>query len=147
MTGSLTHSQADILRYLIIDLGYATMPEDGAAWPVYSHRLPDAPDSCLCVFDTTGLKHGRAQLTGEVQEHPGVQIKTRSANGSLGRNKAHEIMIALDAVLRKQVSIGSSAYLVHSISRGGDVVPLGEEPSSKRKLFTLNVTASLRQLS
>lgn len=147
MSGSLTHSQAEIIRYLIIDLGYGTLPADGGSWPVYAHKMPDAPDSCIATYSTTGLKHGRAQIDGEVQEHPGVQIKTRAANGSVGRDKAHNTMIALDAVKQRQVSVGGSAYLVNGISRGGDVVPLGEEPSSKRKLFTLNVTVSLRQLS
>ncbi len=46
-----------------------------------------------------------------------------------------------------QVAVDSSLYRVNSINQIGQVIRAGQEPTSGRKRYTLNVTASIDQLS
>lgn len=148
MPGALTHSPADVLRWLLIDLGQGSDPADGAAWPVFASAEPDSPDSCLTVYDTAGRDSGRSHPDGERAEHHGVQVRVRATSHREGYQKARAIALALDQdVYRDTVVIGDDAYRVWSVSRTGDVLVLGTNiPGSKRHLFTVNAVVSLRQL-
>lgn len=147
MSGSLTHSPADIIRNLLVNLGLGTTPSAAGSWPVYAEREPDAPDSVITVYNTAGRKDGRVQVGGEVQEHHGFQVRIRAANPVTGYTKAQAIAIALDeTVYQDTVTISAATYLVHAVSRVGSVLALGKEtPTSKRNLFTINAVAALRQ--
>lgn len=147
MSGSLTHSPADIVRKLLIDLGLGTTPSAAGAWPVHTAHEPNEPDSAITVIGASPRDNGRVMIDGERQEKPGFQVRVRDANYSNGATKARAIAIALDeSVNLTSVTIGSSVYLVQSISRTSGILPFGEEkPESRRSIFTINAVASLRQ--
>ena len=147
MSGSLDHSPADILRYLLIDLGLGTLPSSAGVWPVYATKEPDSPDSCITVYDTEGTRDGRTMANGEVQQHYGAQVRVRAPTHALGHAKANAVAEALDKqVWLDTVTIGSSVYMVYAVSRRSGPFSLGEEsPTSKRVIFTLNVTIAVRQ--
>lgn len=147
MSGSLDHSPADVIRYLLISLGLGTLPEDGAAWPIYCDQEPDRPDNCLTIYNTAGRDNGRVMINGERQEHHGFQVRIRAVTPVVGYPKARAIAVAMDQdVNRDSITIGYSEYLIHSISRTTDVFSLGEEvPASKRKIYTVNAVATLEQ--
>lgn len=148
MSGSLTHSQAEVVQYLLADLGHGILPSDlPGSWPIYALKEVDTPDDLITVYDTVGRNQGKTQFDGEVQEMHGVQIRIRAALNYLGRRKAREIQVGLDPVRLKNVTVESSVYLVHSLSRSGDVNSLGNEPNTKRELFTVNFLVALRQVS
>ena len=88
-------------------------------------------------------------ITGQRQEHPGFQIGVRAANHQTGYVKAKAIAIALDEDVKYTgVTVSATTYIVYAVSRSSDVLALGKEtPNSKRDLFTINATASLRQTS
>ena len=153
MSGNLTHSPAQIIRDLLVDLGLGVLPSAGGLWPIFVTGIPDSPDSIITITDTLGTSDGRLQPTGEATEHPGFQVAIRDANHQDGWEKANAIRVALsETILLNTVSItdnvgtGTSTYTVHAVSKIGGVIVLGKElPTSKRHLFTINATVALRQ--
>lgn len=142
---ALSHSPADIVRYLLVNLSRGSLPEDEAAWPIYVSQEPDHPDSCITVYDTSGIIEGRAQISGEIQEHYGIQIKVRAASPTVAYAKISEVNNWIDKSVRNNlVTIESSQYLVYAITRKGGILSLGKElSSSKRNLYTVNAIVSL----
>jgi len=147
MSGALKHSPSDVIQQLLIDLGQGTAVADSGAWPVYASQTPDTPDSCITVVDTAGQKQGRMMVDGEVQEFPGVQVMVRCANPVTGWTKARAITVALDeGVTNTGVTIDGSVYVVYNVSRSSGPLSLGKDaPNSKRNLFSINATVTLRQ--
>ena len=150
MPGVLAHSQADIIRYLLIQLGLGGNPLTSPlpAWPIYAADEPDVPDNCITVYDTPGIKHCRVMPGGEVQEHHGFQVRIRATSHPVGRTKADAIKITIDQVVYQNlITVGSTSYRVHCLNRTTDVLSLGREvPLARRSLFTVNGLASLRQV-
>lgn len=147
MAGDLTHSPADVIAQVLINLGLGTDPSGSGSWPVHVFTEPDSPDNCLTVYETTGESHGRDQITGETQEHYGIQVRVRSASPKTGYTKARDIAVKLAKnVLRTPVTIDSSTYLVQSVDKISNVLPVGmDAPESRRHLFTINSLTSVKE--
>jgi hypothetical protein len=149
MPGTLTHSPADILRKLLIDLGLGSQPSATTHWPVYVSQQPDDPDNLITLRDTTGIHDGRVHVGGEVQGRDGIQIIVRCNSFPVGWTKADTLCKTLDTdVYSATVTIDTTTYTVHSASRSGGMSPihLGKEStSSRRELFSINVTLSIRE--
>lgn len=148
MSGSLTHSPARIIATMLEDLGEGTLASSGTGdWRIAYAQEPDNPDDMITVYDTTGIIHGRAHTSGEVFQSYGIQVKVRSADHDSGYTKAKSIATAFDETVKYAgVTIGASQYRVYAISKRGSVITLGtEEPTSDRRIFTINALASLRQ--
>lgn len=149
----LTHSPAQIIRDLLVDLGLGVLPSAGGNWPLFVTSIPDSPDSIITITDTLGTSDGRIQPTGEAAEHPGFQVAVRDSNHQDGWEKANAIRVALsETVASNSVSItdnvgtGTSEYVVFAVTKIGGIIVLGKElPTSKRHLFTINATVALRQ--
>lgn len=146
MSGNLSHTPAQVIRQLLIDLAVGTDITDAAAWPIYGSLHPDTPDNSIAVTDTPGRVNGRSQIDGEVTEHHGVQVRIRGITHEVGYVRANLIKNAIDKEsTRAQVVIGTSTYTVHAITRVGDVIAMGpESPSSRRRLFSINAVVALR---
>lgn len=142
-----SHSPADVVRWLLVLMGLGSAP-GGGDWPVFAAGEPDLPDNCITVYDTQGTDDGRSQIDGELFSHEGIQVRVRARTHPEGWVKAHAIREALaKQAYDETVVTGGEAYLVHSINRIGNVIALGKEvPSTKRSLFTINATVSLRHL-
>ena len=146
MAGNLTHSVADIVRNLIIDLSLGTLPSSSAAWPVFAEREPDKPDNCITVYGSQGRDQGRMMIDGEREIQHGVQISVRSQNTTTGHQKALTIATTLDdSVKQTSVTFSAKTYLVHSVNRTSDVLYAGKDPDTKRNLFTINAVVPLEQ--
>ncbi len=149
MSGSLTHSPAQIISQLLIDLTLGTAPVDSGSWPVFYAGEPDSPDSVITVYDSVGRQDGRIQVDGEQQEHHGFQVRVKATKHTVGYTKARAIAISLDEdVQLNSVTISGSVYVVYAISRTGDVLSLGKNhPTGNFNLFTINAVVALRQLT
>lgn len=149
MSGSLSLSPADVLRHALVDLGLATLPSDGGAWPASVSMELDSPDSAIAMYDTVGRQHGREMVGGERQESYGVMIRVRAMTHSTGYAKAQAIAIALDEYLTlRTVTIGAAEFTIYSVSRTSNVLSLGSEsPVSSRQVFSVNAVVTLRQVS
>ena len=146
MSGALTHSPADIVRNLLINLGLGTTPSVSGSWHIYSDLEPGTPDSVITVYNTTSVIHGRRMTDGETNEHHGILIRIRDANPKSGYTKSRAIARSLDVdVFLNTVVFDSSTYTIQSISRN-DVFSIGKErPTSRRNLFTINAICALRE--
>ena len=146
---NLTHDPADIIRYLLISKSLGTEPIANGAWPIFTAIENDSPDNAITIYNTTGKVQGRLQGTGAYVEKPGIQIRVRGATHLLGYARGKSIESTLDTgVYQDTVTIGGSVYEVHAVSRSGNLIFAGRDSSSsKRFIFTLNVTSTIRQLS
>lgn len=153
MPGVMAHQPAEIIARLLVGLGKGTDPEADPTepWPVYDTNEPDAPDNCITVFGTEGTGTGWLQMTGEMQGDFGVQVRVRCADEISGHLKAYQVCLALDGVTRQPVAVPGSppaTYLVWSVERRGQPLPLGEDdPNSRRSVFTVNALTNIRKTS
>jgi len=148
MAGSLAHSPADVIRWLLVQLGVGTDPTLATlgAWPVYDDSEPDQPDDVLTVYDTAPRVHGRTHPDGETQQHYGVQVRVRAATKTQAWAKANGVATAFDNQYQDVVRVGSVDYEVHAVHHGG-VIRLGKTvPTSKRSVYTVNALAAIKQL-
>jgi len=144
--GLLFHTPAEIFKTLLVDLGLGTDSANGQWRVAFSNEL-DAPDDVITVYDTLGYKDGRMQYSGETDEHPGIQIRVRGATHASARSKILEIASVLDeGVSDEVVEVDEVGYQVGHFSRTGNVLSLGRDQNSNRRLFTLNGIASLTRL-
>ena len=163
MPGALNHSPAKIVRDLLVanapnGLALGSDPESAGTWPVYYSRRTETeestvaaadrtPDNTITVFDSANARDAGSTMTdGERQEHHGIQIMVRSAKDGTGWAKARAIAVALDAVKLTdgyRVTIGGSTYVIDCFDRTTDVISLGKEPNSNRRLFSINLVAML----
>lgn len=148
MPGALAHSPADVVRRLLIALGLGNDPP-AEPWPVYVGGEPTVPEDVITVYDVLGVNHGREMARGERQEHHGVMLRFRGREYRSTFAKARAVAVALDEdVSLETVAVDSSSYRVHCVNRRGDVLALNKESfETKRSLFTINATVSLRQVA
>lgn len=155
MAGPLANSPAAVIRRLLVNKGMGSDPPvaDTAAgkgsWPIYYSYMGDkSPDSAIAVYDSEGHLQGRVMIDGETQERHGLQIIVRGAGHDAAYAKARAIADLLDRnVYQNTVSIGAHRYTVQSVGRTSDVLAMGKEPGTKRSLFSINATATLRQVA
>lgn len=136
-------STADVIRQMLVDLNLVT---DNGDWRAYTGFLPGDPDLAVCVYDTAGTKDGRLLRTGEQIIHPGIMIMVRGRDYLPTRQKAHDIALALDAQRKTVVAVESTgSYIVHNVSRTGDIMSLGMESEGDRRrhMFTINAVVTI----
>lgn len=147
--GILNHSPADIIQFLLVQLGLGLSAGGTRRWQVYVGEEPDAPDDVITCYDAEGFGQQRSMVTGERFELFGVQIRVRSARQNEGDARARLIALTLDQqVSQTVVAADSDRYLVHSVNRTTRVVRLGRQfPEGERWLFTVNLLAPIVNLT
>lgn len=158
MPSSLAHSQAQILRKALIQLGLAADGESqytagryvGDAWPVTAHKEADAPSNVVTTYATTNRVEGRNQVDGTLFEKLGVMIRVRSETEEVGWVKANAIREGVarrDLCYNVAVTLDSTNYLLESLVQIGPILVAGDNRVSNRKVFTINALANVRQLN
>ncbi len=149
MPATLIHSPADIIRYMFVNLGLGTLPENGGLWPIHVGGEPSTPDKVITVYDTTGVGQGRIMFSGEIIGPQGIQVRIRAPDHVTGWLKADAVQTSMaEEVYQESVTIDGTEYLVHALVRIGDVMVLGNEsPTSKRKLFTINAQVQVKDVT
>jgi len=153
------HSPARIVSVFLIEEELGTDPPDNEDWPVFQGFLSDleseAPDDCIVVYDTVGIKDGRL-MDGTQIRHPGIQVMVRSKDGPDGWHKLNEIATAFKSVNRRSVAMPSDVdeyplsvnYVIDNLSETAPPIPIGTEPGTKRRMkFVLNCGMTLREVS
>lgn len=138
-------SPADIIRQLLIDLSLVDTSE---GWESFVGFFPDTPDEAVCVYDTAGALDGRIMESGEVIEHPGIQIRVRGKSYTAVWSKITAITRGLDAVQKVSVVFSEEeVYTVHNVSRSGAMIPMGIDEIGNRRLhnFAANMTITISQ--
>ena len=144
---ALQHSPEEVIRQLSIGLSVVTDPAVKQPWPAYHSGLPDVePDNLVVFYGTAGRDDGFSQPDADREEMPGIQLAVRGNQHSTSYRKAEQLATALDAVNRVIVTLGTVIYLVHAVIRTSNVLSIGREHTSKRRMFTVNFVVSLELL-
>ena len=153
-TTDLTHSPANIVRWLLVNAAQATTPISNGLWPAFHSSEPNMPDNCITVYNNgTGLVQGTTNTDNEIQEHYGIQVKVRSSNPETCYSKMQALCNYMDRqVNASSVTVsddyGTSTYVVHALTRVGTIMDLGKDVSEgKRNTMTANYNASIIALS
>lgn len=147
--GPLLHTPADILRRLLIEWGVGTDPSPTLqAWPVYAFNEPPSPDNVITCYDTTGRIAGRIQLTSRRIERQGCEVRVRGSKTTDAASKVLQVVNALDLTVRMVVEVTNptASYLVHTVTRTGSLINLGQEPGGRRWLYTVNCLINVTML-
>jgi hypothetical protein len=142
----ITHSPAEIMAQLLVDLGMATGPGGSGSWPVFKTGITDKPDDCIAVTDTAGIDDGAFLGPGATTEqHYGVQIMVRAATHPRCWVKTEAIRQALRAMDNmKTVWIGAASYTLPAVCRLAPPTVIGKDrPDSTRVLMSLNPTFAI----
>lgn len=124
MSASLPHSPATILAEF---LRQKNKVPSGHKLSVNGMQL-NASDLALNVHDTES--HALAKdMTGNINEATGVQVRIRGLpNEQLApRLLLIEIGLYLDIVAREPLTFDTSQYLIHSIHRTSNILPLNAD--------------------
>lgn len=151
---TLAHSPAEVIRYLLIQLGLGTDPEarPQGLWPVAAAGELTTPDETITVYDTAGTGDGRTMPDGAAHEHQGFQVRVRSrthrGGGWAKANVVRETLarsVELTTVTFTEDGV-TYRYLVRCVTGIGSVIVVGKEtPTSRRSIFTLNAVVALEQ--
>lgn len=152
ITGALTHTPANVIQQLLVDLSLASQPAINGVvqdddWPCYFNYLPDSISRAIVCYDTDGRIHGREMVEGVVQEHFGIQVRVQAelAGHTAAQSKMRSICTNFaEEVLRNTVTIDGTSYLVQAITRTSGPISLGISPTNRHRLFTANFLVSLR---
>lgn len=137
-----------IIRKLLIDNAIGSAHSSETDWPVFFRPWPDGKgsiDQALAVYDTSGIKQGRAMETGEVYQALAFQVKVRARTYDQGWAKCIEIVEFFEKLApRVQVIVNSAEYMVHAVHSQGDILPWGPETGfSRRWIFSINYLATI----
>lgn len=155
---TLTHSPADVVRWLLVRLALGTDYRNASTWPVYAAAEPPAPDNVITVYDTAGTDDGSEMIGGELQGHYGFQVRVRALDHPTGWNKINTIRATLAegvpasgqvgtlVVIDNPSTLPTCHYRVENIARISEVNVLGMNVANeKTRLFTLNGVVNVDQ--
>jgi len=147
--GTLHDSPAAILAQVCLDKGWASLPTSLSTWPISVDSELAFPDNVMTLTNTEGMTSGRIQLTGQISELYGAQLKIRAATSTEAFLQAHEMAVNFDQKLyRYTTTINTNSYRIGAVTRKGAPLALGREGSAtKRYLYTINVIVDIIQLS
>ncbi len=136
----MSATPAQIIRKVLIGASLA-VDSTTAAWSIFTSNLPESPDTAVAVYDTVGTPDGRL-MTGERIEHPGIQIRLRTASYPDGWNRAKDIAAVLDAIHNFEVTISvTEKWKLQNVSRTAPIIPLGIETEGDRKRHNFSINA------
>lgn len=117
----------------------------GAAdWYAVIGAKSTTPDNHVVVYDTTGVKHGRLQGSGENVIGDGIQILVRGKTYPTGARKIKDIQDVLSGVKNFEVTVGLEVIMVLALTLTTPWTFAGNEENNARKLFTINWRMALR---
>jgi hypothetical protein len=138
-------SPAQVIAALLVSnsLGSDADAEEVGAWPVFVANEPPEPDDTLTVFDSLGIMGPRFMASGRKTVKPGVQVRIRSREYADGFAKAAAVRTFLDSIKRTEIAVAGVTFLVHTVSVTTPVTFIGNDPDTRRPLFTVNSRLSL----
>jgi hypothetical protein len=134
-----------------VGIGYlpsGTVPATG--WRVYSPFMPDDRDRAIAVANTSPVLDGSIAATGEVIEHPGIQVKVRDAAGNHdpGHEKGLAVQKALTESLRRAtVVVGGKTFILFKFTLSAGLTFVGLEEQNNRPWWVINGTLTVAEVS
>ncbi len=141
-------SAAHVVRDYLVQIGLGTLPSLEATWPIFVGKSQDKPDNMVLLSNTMGMMNGRDLRSGKTHEHFGLSMLVRSTEETIGYKRADLLCKVFDAIFRQVVTVDSVRYMIQSISRRTQIVPLGsareeKELAEKRILHSANLLVAV----
>jgi hypothetical protein len=138
-------SPAEIVRAKIVKDGLAVYPgvtqqPDFGPLQCFVGELEDAIDRAMTVIDAGGNLQGRSQRTGQSLVHPGFKILLRSPSQE-DSDYIYDLWRQYSVVVKDPFSVllrNNWQYNVQSVFWTSDVIFLGEDKGTRRRMWTLN---------
>lgn len=145
MPGILNHSPAEVTQNVLVALGLGAYPANGGnqpAWPVYYDNMSANSNNVINCSDATGQSY-RGNSHGGQNVHHGVQIMVRGGTPRVAYRKANAIANAARQKGRRYVTVTetgfTTTYCFRFVRVAGDVMRVGPEGNTTRKLYSVNV--------
>lgn len=139
-------SPAQIIAKILQESGVGSDVK-GEDWFVYVSSLPHGegvPLRALAVTDTIGRTDGRVMTTGEVIEHPGIQIRVRGLDYDETHAKIREAQSVMDGLLNRVVAFpGGETRIVHAASRSSTLGVMGWDETGQAYHLSINYTVTV----
>jgi hypothetical protein len=106
---------------------------DANGFESFVNHMPDKPDRAIAIYDLPfGRQEDRRMRTGEVDEHPVVQILARDT-----RFDAVEALQGAWGVMEQVYNqVFSDGKIMRCITKTNTIASLGQEPKTRRCLFS-----------
>lgn len=115
---------ADLLRGAMEARGYK----------VFTNNMPDEPDKAIAIYDQPGGRlEGRLMRSGDVVEHPMVQVTVRGKKHSEASEALPDVWEVLGGVYRWHFEDGK---ILQCITKSNTMGSLGHEPQTRRVRYT-----------
>ena len=131
-------SQSEILRQILSDGSFTSIPNVGSVWPCFVGHLPDGGDmvdNAICIYDEQLEKNGRLMRSGETILHYAVQILLRTTHQDQGWLKLSQIANYLDSLVNLSVTVGSDSFVLLSATQRQGINALGIEDREPQRRF------------
>lgn len=96
---------------------------------LFKYRMPDAPDSALCIYEDAGHPPEMVQ-EGIVYDNPSLQVMARDKTYSVARSKIESIVKLIGSLRNTQ--IGPAKYL--RVIPTQSPFPLGVDDQNRHRL-------------
>jgi len=141
----MRHSPAQITVQALTDDGIMDSPSSGGDWPLYVDHLPKTKQ-CAAIRTTAGISDGRIMKTGEVIDHPGIQVRVKGHTYEDANQKCWAIADYFSKLKYKLVVLSDGfGYTIQAVSRFSPILPLGVEEGTGLYIFSCNFTVTLSQ--
>ena len=110
---------------------------EGQGFQVTVNHMPDQKDNMVTIYDERGARmEDRRFRTGEVDEHPMVDIMVRGAANT--GNAASLLLKSLwdDIFVDLYARTLEDGKILRCITKNNTIVSLGQEPQKRRWLFS-----------
>lgn len=137
------NSPAELLQNSLVAANIGVKPSStiGGKWPIFANHLPEYPDNAVVISDTSGVRDGRIMSTGENIDKPGFQVRVRGLTHTDAYSKIKEVIEHFEKINKESIAINGDSYRIHSVTRTGTVLTLGQEQNARRRCgFTVNGT-------
>lgn len=143
----MSDSPSKVFQYMLVQLSLGTLPVPGVAadWRVYRQALTNDNRNAIFIFGTTPEQDGRL-MSGQVIEHPGIQIRIRGMTDEDAEVKGMAIESALAGVKHLTVPVGGNNYLVESFKKTSGLTFIFQEEVGNRRHYTINGTITVREI-
>ena len=143
---TIEYTPAGILLQALIAGAVIKVPNETPVWSGYVKFMPTDDEHTVTFYDTEPEIAGRVIATGETVRRWGVMARSRCGRDAynLGWGKLRKIENYLTNGRNRAVSFPDARFVLHSVSVVSGPMFVGEEPETKRCLFSLNLLASIR---
>lgn len=140
------HSLPEVLAELLRSFDIATDPVQQGPWPCFVGQLLTDPDNALSIADAVAVTDGRLHRTGETMGLQAYQVRIRSLEYAVAREKAWEISSKFDEIRRLELAVETDLYLIQGVHQENRPVFIGPDPNNRMN-FVINGRASYRKVT